>query len=175
LKNPTIGNLEVPLWAGTVVAQCAGVVRIESISSRDAFSPIQVRVVGPDSEELTSLELKPPVPRRAPSRGHRQHLAHATRIVAKVGAHVAGVAAYERQGAELRVLELLVDPVPPFGGADIVRQLLDALELAALAGGCCRVVLLPAAVVAVSALERLGYRYVGERCAGGWLEKRLPS
>jgi hypothetical protein len=146
-----------------------------STSLATAFSPIQVRVVGPDSEELTSLELKPPVPRRSSSRGHRQHLAHATRIVARAGAHVVGVAAYERQGVELRVLELLVDPVPPFAGPDVVRQLLDALEVAALAGGCRRVVLLPAAVVAVSALERLGYRFVGESGAGGWLEKHLPS
>lgn len=143
-------------------------------SLASAFAPIQVRVVGPDSEELTSLELKP-VPRRASSRGQREHLAHATRIVARAGSRVVGVAAYERQGCELRVLEILVQPVAPFSNADVVRQLLDALEVAALAGGCSRVVLLPAAIVAVSALERFGYRFVGESCAGGWLEKNFPS
>ncbi len=51
------------------------------------------------------------------------------------------------------------------------RLLLDAVELAALAGGCRRVVLLPAAVPEVEPFERLGYRIVNERCAGAWLEK----
>jgi hypothetical protein len=45
--------------------------------------------------------------------------------------------------------------------------------MACLAGGCQRVVLLPAAVVATTALERLGYEVVAEGCAGGWLEKRF--
>jgi hypothetical protein len=147
---------------------------LASSSLASAFTPIQVRVVGPDSEELTSLHLKP-VLRRAVSRGQREHLAHATRIVARTGGRVVGVAAYERLGSELRVLEIAVQPVAPFSSADVVRQLLDALEVAALAGGCRRIVLLPAAVVAVSALERLGYRFVGESCAGGWLEKSFPE
>jgi hypothetical protein len=151
------------------------VARIGSVSLVPAFAPIQVRVVGPDSEEATSLELIRRPARRAATRQRREHLAHATRIVARVGGRVVGVAAYEREGTELRVLDLTLDPVPPLSGPDVMRQLLDALELAALAGGCRRIVLLPAAVVVASALERLGYRFVGEGCAGGWLEKTLPA
>lgn len=150
-------------------------VRTETSTFAPAFSPIQVRVVGPDSEEMASIETTRPAQKRPVSRHQREHLAHATRIVARVGSRIVGVAAYERQGAELRVLELTIDPAPPSAaGPDVVRQLLGALEVAALAGGCRRVVLLPAAVVAAAALERLGYRFVGESCAGGWLEKNFP-
>jgi hypothetical protein len=148
---------------------------MDSSSLASAFSPIQVRVVGPDSEEASTLDLEHREPRRGSSRAQRERLAHATRVVARVGGRVVGVAAYERQGAELRVMELVIEPVPPISSPDIVRQLLDALELAALAGGCRRVVLLPSAVAAASSLERLGYRFVGEGCAGGWLEKNFSN
>lgn len=148
---------------------------MDSSSLASPFSPIQVRIVGPDSEEASTLELERPGPKRAVSRSHRERLAHATRIVAKVGGRVVGVAAYERQGAELRVMEMIIEPVPPISSPDVTRQLLDALELAALAGGCRRVVLLPPAVAAASTLERLGYRFVGEGCAGGWLEKNFSN
>jgi hypothetical protein len=137
-----------------------------------AVAPIQVRVVGPDSVELQSVELSRLAPGRPVSRLQREHLEHATRVVARVGDRVVGVAAYERLGNELRVLDLRLDPVPPpLCGTDVVRQLLDALEVAALAGGCRRIVLLPAAVIAATSLERLGYRIIAEGCAGGWLEK----
>lgn len=94
-------------------------------------------------------------------------------MLATHGTQLVGLASYERTDDELRVHEIAVDPDLSFGPSDILRQLLDAVELAALAGGCRRVVLLPSAVVAVEPFERLGYRIVNERCAGAWLEKSL--
>ena len=159
------------VWGGTVVAPTHRMVRGDTPPVAP-FAPIQVRVVGPDSVELQSVELSRMAPGRPVSRLQREHLEHATRVVARAGDRVVGVAAYERLGNELRVLDLRLDPVPPpMCATDVVRQLLDALEVAALAGGCRRIVLLPAAVIAATALERLGYRIIAEGCAGGWLEK----
>ena len=53
---------------------------------------------------------------------------------------------------------------------DILNTLLDAVELATIAGGCRRVVVSPPRV-SLAFLERRGYVRVNERCAGGWIEK----
>jgi hypothetical protein len=132
---------------------------------------LQVRIVGPDAAGLSPSDQRRLFRHRALSRHRRDRLARSNKVVATHGAHIVGLASYERAGDELRVHEIAVDPDLCFGASDILRQLLDAVELAALAGGCRRVVLLPAAVVQVEPFERLGYRIVNERCAGAWLEK----
>jgi hypothetical protein len=53
----------------------------------------------------------------------------------------------------------------------VLDALLDAIELAALAAGCRRVVLIPSG--AAADLERRGYVVVREGCAGAWIEKSL--
>lgn len=100
-------------------------------------------------------------------------LIHATRVLARAGSRTVGVATYERSGPDLRVLDLALNPVPPYCAADVVRHLLGALEVAALAGGCRSVVMLPAAVLAATALDREGYGVVANGRTGGWIEKRF--
>jgi acetolactate synthase regulatory subunit len=134
---------------------------------------LHVQVLGPDASERGVAEVRRLLSVRSSGRFRRDRLEHATRVVARWGAQVVGVAAYERVGAELRVLEMVVDSAPPVCHSEVVVQLFSALEMAALAGGCLRVVLLPAAVLAASALEPLGYRVVNEGVPGGWLEKAL--
>jgi hypothetical protein len=50
--------------------------------------------------------------------------------------------------------------------------LLDAIELASVAGACRRIVLIPG-TDAIAVLERRGYAAVNEGCAGAWMEKAL--
>jgi hypothetical protein len=135
------------------------------------IAPLQVRVQGPDAPPPTPAELRRLFAGRSLSRARRERLAVTPRVLAVHAGRIVGLAAFERAHEEVRVYELAVDPGLCFGPQEIVRQLLDALELSCLAGGCRRLVLLPAAVVATGRLERLGYRLVAEGCAGGWLEK----
>jgi hypothetical protein len=134
---------------------------------------VEVALVGPDGPGLGLSELRRLFSGRTLSRARRDRLDTATKIVARQGHRVLGVAAYDCVGDELRVVEVALEPSPCLGPQDVLHQLLEAIELAALAGGCRRILLLPAAIVAASQLERLGFTMVNESCAGGWLEKRL--
>lgn len=140
------------------------------------LAPLHVQVLGPDAADGGDGDIRRLLSARPTARVSRERLAHATRIVARSGARAVGVAAYERAGNELRVLELAVDPPPPLCAHDVIGQLLAALEMAGLAGGCGRIVLLPAAVVGAAALEPLGYRLVANGATGGgWLEKTFHA
>ena len=136
-------------------------------------APLTVRVVGPESASIGAADLRRLFAGRSLSRARRERLATARRVLVLTGQRIVGLAAFDRSDDEVRVCELAVEPNICFSVQDILRQLLDALELACLAGGARRVVLLPAAVVAATTLERLGYETVAEGCAGGWLEKRF--
>lgn len=138
-------------------------------------APLHVQVLGPDANDRGLADVRRLLSLRSSGRFRRDRLAHATRVVARCGAQVVGVAAYERVGAELRVLEMVVESAPAVCPTEVIAQLLSALEMAALAGGCRRVVLLPAAVLAASALEPLGYRVMSESALGGWLEKTFHA
>jgi hypothetical protein len=132
---------------------------------------LQVRVVGPDSPTPTPLEVRRLFSHRLLSRARRERLARSAKVLAACDGRIIGLASFERGGDDIRVHEFAFEPDLSFSTQDILRQLLDALELACLASGGRRLVLLPNAIVAVSPLERLGYRIVNEGCAGAWLEK----
>ena len=149
---------------------------MRAVHASAATTPVdmlQVRVLGPESPALTPAVLRHLFAGRSLSRARRERIAGATKVIAQHGTRILGLAAYERAGDELRVSELAVEPTLCFGVHDILEQLLDAIELACLAGGCRRLVLLPAAVVSTTPLERLGFQLITEGCAGGWLEKRF--
>lgn len=138
-------------------------------------APLQVQVLGPDANDRHVAEVRRLLSLRSSGRFRRDRLAHATRVVARCGPQVVGVAAYERVGAELRVLEMVIESATTVCPGEVIAQLLSALEMAALAGGCRRVVLLPAAVLAASTLEPLGYRVMSDGTVGGWLEKTFHA
>jgi hypothetical protein len=94
-------------------------------------------------------------------------------VLATHGPRLVGLSSFERVNDDVRVHEFAFDPDSQFSPHVILRQLLEALELACLASGGRRLVLLPQAVLAVSPFERLGYNLVNEGCAGAWLEKTL--
>jgi hypothetical protein len=138
--------------------------------------PVQVRVVGPECGALSPSDLRRLFRGRRLTPARRARLAQSGRVVAVSGSRVVGVAAYERVDGELRVHEFGVDAaLAPFLVEQVVSTLLDALEVACLAGGGRRLVLLPRAVVAGSQLRRRGFVTIAEGCAGSWFEKSFPS
>ncbi len=138
-------------------------------------APLQVQVLGPDASDRGPADVRRLLSLHSSGRFRRDRLAHATRVVARSGLQVVGVAAYERVGAELRVIEMVVESATTVCHTDVIAQLLSALEMAALAGGCRRIVLLPAAVLAATALEPMGYRVMTDGAPGGWLEKTFHA
>jgi hypothetical protein len=86
-----------------------------------------------------------------------------------------GIAAYERLDREIRVHEFAIDQNPPSPVEEIAGTLLDALEVACLAGGGRRLVLLPRAAIAENLLRRRGFSTIAQGSAGSWFEKIFPS
>jgi N-acetylglutamate synthase-like GNAT family acetyltransferase len=101
----------------------------------------------------------------------RARLEHGARIQVMQGSRLVGLAAYERSDRELRVCEIAVDPTCR---RELVEaSLLDALELACLAGGARRLVMLPRATSDTEMLSRHGFHAIAEGCAGTWFEKTV--
>lgn len=147
----------------------------QQLSFSDPQAVVQVRVQGPDGNPLASRDLQRLFQGQTLTPARRKHLAHFARIVALCGNGVVGVAAYERADEELRVHEFGLDTGSACGAADIAGALLDALELACLAGGGRRIILTPRASIAGPVLRMRGYTTISEGCAGAWHQKTLPS
>ena len=136
---------------------------------------MQVRVVGSDCAGLTAPEL------RRLFRGHRltparrQRLAAGGRVTAACAGRVVGVAAYDLTDTELRVHEFGVDASSSSAVEEIASTLLDALEIACLAGGGRRLVLLPRAAISSTLLRARGFSTIAEGCAGSWYVKTFPA
>lgn len=137
--------------------------------------PMQVRVVGPDSAGLTPTELRRLFRGRRLTPARRERLAQSGRVTATCSNRVVGVAAYERVDLELRVHEFGVDAESPCDIEKVANALLDALEVACLAGGGRRLVVLPRAAISGSLLHGRGFVNIAEGCAGSWYEKYFPS
>jgi hypothetical protein len=137
---------------------------------------MQVKVLGPDCAPLSAGDLRRLFRGRRLTPARRDRLAQSGRIVAACGNRTVGVAAYDRVDGELRVHEFGMDTTSTLCSEDQVADaLLDALELTCLAGGGCRLVLLPRAAVAGSILRRRGFVTIAEGCAGSWFEKTFAS
>ncbi len=137
---------------------------------------MQVRVLGPDCAPLSPADIRRLFRGRRLTPARRDRLSQSARIVAACGSRLVGVAAYDRADGELRVHELGIDTSGTACAVDqVANALLDALEVACLASGGRRLVLLPRAAVADSSLRRRGFVTIAEGCAGSWFEKTFPS
>ncbi|MEW5983728.1 MAG: hypothetical protein AB1806_15355 [Acidobacteriota bacterium] len=134
-------------------------------------APIQFRVLGPESRGPSFADLRRLFPGQRLTGARRVRVSKGGRILAVCGTCVVGLAAYEQSDNEIRVFELGVDPQSACGTDQIAGGLLDALELACMAAGARRLLLLPRARVAGDLLRRRGYMAVAAGAAGGWSEK----
>lgn len=132
---------------------------------------MQFRVLGPDAGGPATPDLRRLFRGQRLTAARRNRLDQGGRILAMCGNRVVGLAAYERTDREVRVYELVVDPDSACGTDEIVGGLLDALELACLAGGARRLLLLPRAACAATLLRLRGYAAFGDGPAGPWFEK----
>jgi len=133
------------------------------------------RVLGPDGGGPSLPDLRRLFRGQRISANRRSRLEQSGRILALCGTKVVGLAAYERSDREVRVLDVGMDLESPCGGEGILDGLLDALELACLASGARRLVLLPRADVSAAVMSRRGYTgtAIADGGAGRWFEKRF--
>lgn len=137
--------------------------------------PFRVRVDGPDAPPLSAADLRRLFRGRRLTPLRKARFDQGGRVVVTRG-RVVGVAAFERAGGELRVHEIGVDTtLAPPAFEEVVTALVDAIEVACLAGGGCRIVVLPRAAVFGVNLQRRGFVTISEGCAGSWLEKSFPN
>jgi hypothetical protein len=139
-------------------------------------APLDLRVEGPEVRGLTDADIR----RLFPSQisGERlNRLRNWPRIVVRIDDTPVGVATYTQTPIETHVPEFAVE-IPPAietNHADVRRQvmatLIEAIEIASLAGACRRIVIVPSGPI--KDLLRHGYVAVTEGCGGSWLEKSL--
>jgi hypothetical protein len=146
-------------------------VNVASVESHPAAAGLRLRIVEPGASSPTDADLRRLFRRRGLTRRRRARLLALPRILATHGERVVGLIAYDRTGDDLRVHELACAPDLDFSGRAVISQLLEWLELAAVAGGARRVLILPWAVPAGTTLDRAGYCWGGLRTRA--LEKRL--
>lgn len=133
---------------------------------------VEVRVHGPDCAALSPADLRRLFPSGALTEGRLDRLRTWSLVTVCCDQRVAALATCQKIHLELRVPEVGLDLTCGCGPRQMVGVLLDALELAALAGGCRRLVVMPPRGMAPF-LEDRGYATLAECCAGGWLEKSL--
>ena len=138
---------------------------------------LDVVVEGSDASGLTDADIRRLFPGTTLTGVRLNRLRNWPRVVVRVDDKAAGFATYTQTPFEMQIPDFAVS-IPSAVGADrggltkrVLDALLDAIEVASLAGGCHRVVLIPSAGAAD--LERRGYVVVREGCAGAWMEKSL--
>ena len=117
-------------------------------------------------------------PGSSPSGVRLNRLRNWPRVVVRVDDTVAAVATYTQTSFETQIPDFAIG-IPSAVGSErsrlaerVLDALLDAIELASLAGECQRIVLIPS-VASVDDMERRGYAVVEDGCAGSWMEKSL--
>lgn len=144
------------------------------------LTALDVRVTGPDCDEMSDGDLRRLFPGSSLTGSRLDRLRQWPRVVVTRGDEIVAVATHQKTEGEMRVPDIGMDvPAGDLGDGscrcserDILNTLLDAVELACVAGGCRRVIVSPPRV-SLAFLERRGYVRVNERCAGGWIEKTI--
>lgn len=138
---------------------------------------LDVLVEGPDVRGLADADVRRLFPGSTLTGERLNRLRNWPRVVVRVDDTPVGVATYTQTAFETQIPDFAVT-IPPAVGSErsrlaqrVLDALLDAIELASLAGGCHRVVLIPS--IAAAHLERRGYVAIREGCAGAWMEKSL--
>lgn len=136
----------------------------------ESQEPLQIRVLGPDKHAVALADLTRLFPDAALLPERTLRLMEGPCVTAVCGDRVVGAAAYHRTDVDLRITDLGVAADCDCRREDIVCAMLDALELACLAGGSDRLVLRVSDVLSGSILQRRGY-VITNGCEGRWAEK----
>ncbi|MDO8835871.1 MAG: hypothetical protein Q7V01_09750 [Vicinamibacterales bacterium] len=136
-----------------------------------AALPLHYRVLGPDSGGVSVTDIRRLFRGQRLTAARRNRLAQGARILVMCGPRIVGIAAYDRADAEVRVYELGTDTESACGTDEIATSLLDALELACMASGARRLLLVPRAVLSPTLTRRRGYATIGDGGPGTWVQK----
>jgi hypothetical protein len=140
--------------------------------------PLDVTIEGPDCPRLSDADLRRLFPGSTLTGVRLNRLRNWPRLVVRHENVPIALATYTQIDGETQIPDFAIDLPARLKSSDgtlrrrALYALLDAIELASIAGACRRIVLIPT-TDAIAVLERRGYAAVNEGCAGAWLEKSL--
>jgi hypothetical protein len=129
------------------------------------------RVLGPDGGSVSAADLRRLFRGQRLSQARRNRLAQGGRILVLCGSRVVGIAAFDRSDVDVRVYEVGLDAESVCATDDIINYLLDALELACMASGTRRLILLPGVVLNATITRHRGYVMQGAGHPGACAQK----
>jgi hypothetical protein len=133
---------------------------------------LKLTVAGPEHEPLPRPDVMRMFGSTALGTARLERLARWSRLIAMCGETPVAVVTYQGTGGEVRAPDFGLDVAAACDPASIVGTVVHGLEVACLAAGAKRVVVMPPRGGEV-ALARAGYIAVHEGCAGSWMEKSL--
>ncbi len=133
---------------------------------------LKLTVAGPEHDPLPASDISRLFAANALGTARNERLARWSRLIARCGETPVAVATYQSAGTELRAPDFGLD----VGGCcevdAVVAAITHGLEVACLAAGAKRVVVMPPKG-GEQALRQSGYIAIHEGCAGSWMEKSL--
>ncbi len=133
---------------------------------------LKLTVAGPEHDALPGADISRLFAENALGTARRERLARWSRLIATCGDRPVAVATYQSAGTELRAPDFGLDVGGCCDVQAVVSAVAHALEVACLAAGARRVVVMPPKG-GEQALLQSGYLAIHEGCAGSWMEKSL--
>jgi hypothetical protein len=133
---------------------------------------LKLAVAGPEHDQLPATDISRLFQSAALGTARLDRLHRWSRLVASCGQTPVALVTYQSAGAELRAPDFGLDVQGCCDVDAVVSAIAHGLEVACLAAGARRVVVMPPKG-GEHALLRAGYVAVHEGCAGSWMEKGL--
>lgn len=133
---------------------------------------LKLTVAGPEHEPLPAEDVTRMFGASALGTARLERLARWSRLIAICGATPVGVATYQGAGGEVRAPDFGLDVSGACDIDAVVSAIVHGLEVACLAAGAKRVVVMPPKG-GEHLLVRAGFVAIHEGCAGSWMEKTL--
>jgi hypothetical protein len=133
---------------------------------------LKLTVAGPEHDQLPADDINRLFAATVLGTARRERLNRWSRLVATCGKTPVALVTYQSAGAELRAPDFGLDALGCCELDAVIAAIVHGLEVACLAAGARRVVVMPPKG-GEQALLRAGYIAIHEGCAGSWMEKSL--
>ncbi len=133
---------------------------------------LKLTVAGPEHEPLPAADVTRMFGANALGIARLERLARWSRLIASCGAKPVGVVTYQGASGEVRAPDFGLDVAGACDVDAVVLAMVHGLEVACLAAGAKRVVVMPPKG-GEQVLARAGFVAIHEGCAGSWMEKTL--
>lgn len=133
---------------------------------------VKLAVTGPEHDQLPGADIARLFASSALGAARLERLNRWSRLVARCGDTPVALVTYQSTGSELRAPDFGLDGPACCDVDAVVSAVVHGLEVACLAAGARRVVVMPPKG-GEHALLRAGYVAIHEGCAGSWMEKSL--